>query len=209
MKKIILLAFFVAVLLVVIFLYTSRSTSDAIYNKDIITIPVSVHLVDDDSYHYTTDRNLMNIIKLFEETNQIWEQAQIEFIIEDIDTIEIDSNEFNSVFSGDIETLIKRNDFDSGMINGYFAKYFNANGVAFPPQGIFVIADLTTVNDYRTTAHELGHLLGLHHVEGRGNLMFKGANGEVLSQEEVNIARRNAMRVYEIKKKKQELVIGE
>ena len=198
MKKIILLAFFVILLLVVIFLYASRDTKDTIYNKDIIVIPVSVHLVDDNSYHYTTDRNFMNILELFEEANQIWEQGQIEFIIEDIDTIEIDSNEFNSVFSGNIETLIEKNDFDSCMINGYFAKYFNANGVAFPPQGIFVIADLTTVNDYRTTAHELGHLLGLHHVDGRGNLMFKGANGEVLNQEEINIARKNAMRVYEI-----------
>jgi len=161
-----------------------------------ILIPVSIHLVDDGGDYYTTDRNLENIIKLFGGANQIWEQGQIEFIIEDIDTIEIDGSKFSSVFEGEIQVLMERQDFDRGMINAYFAKYFDANGVAFSPQGVFVVADLTTVNDYRTTAHELGHLLGLHHVQGRENLMFKGANGEVLSEEEIDIARRNARKVY-------------
>jgi len=199
MKKIILSAVFVMVVLVSVALYWPKYTGDLNYDKDIIVVPVSIHLVDDDSYHYTTNRNFDDIIRLFEEANRIWEQGQIEFLIEDIDTIKIDSDEFSLVFLGDIKILVEREDFDSGMINGYFAKYFNANGISFSPQGIFVVADLTTVNDYRTTAHELGHLLGLHHVEGRENLMFRGANGEILNQGEINTARKNAKRVYEIK----------
>jgi len=197
MKKRVLLAFFIVILLVGIFLYIPKYTREVIYDRDLIVVPVSVHLVNDGGDYYTTDRNLENIIKLFGGANQIWEQGQIEFIIEDIDTIEIDGSKFSSVFEGEIQVLIERQDFDRGMINAYFAKYFDANGVAFSPQGVFVVADLTTVNDYRTTAHELGHLLGLHHVQGRENLMFKGANGEVLIQEEIDIARKNAKRVYE------------
>ena len=84
------------------------------------------------------------------------------------------------------------------MINGYFARYISSNGVAFPPQGFFVVGDITSVNDFRATSHELGHLLGLRHVSINGYLMHSGTNGELLSQEEVDIARKNARRVYEI-----------
>ena len=72
------------------------------------------------------------------------------------------------------------------------------NGIALVDIGSIMVADFTTVNDYRTTAHELGHLLGLKHVEDRNFLMFKGSNGEILTIDEINIARNNAKDIFDI-----------
>ena len=58
------------------------------------------------------------------------------------------------------------------------------------------MADYTTVNDFRTTAHELGHILGLNHVEPINRLMARGKNGEILLSEEVFIARNNAVNLF-------------
>lgn len=167
------------------------------FDKDIITVPVSIHLVQDGTVQFSTGRTNENIYEIFWEVNRIWGQAQIEFVVEEIDTIEVGNLELNSaIFAQNISVITQRDDFDRGMINGYFVRYISANGVSFSPQGVFIVADLTTVNDYRTTAHELGHLLGLHHIDGRENLMYRGSNGEILSRREVDVARKNALEFY-------------
>ena len=168
------------------------------YDKNEILIPVSVHLVDDGTVQYTTKRDVDDISRMFEEVNRIWGKAQIIFIVSDIDTIKIENKDFGSVFYGEIESITNRNDFDEGMINGYFARYINSNGISFPAQGFFIVGDVINVKDYRATSHELGHLLGLHHVGNSDYLMYSGSNGELLSEKEIEIARKNARRVYEI-----------
>ncbi len=165
-------------------------------NLETIEIPIALHIVDDGTVQYTSTRDTNNIQDLIDKANQLWEQANIQFTIEKIDVVTIENKDFSKVFSGEVAGVTQRDDFVEGRINGYFANYINANGVAFPPQGLFVIADVTTVNDFRTTAHELGHLLGLHHTTARTDLMFKGSNGEFLSEDEITTARRNALRVY-------------
>ena len=173
-------------------------STQKLYDKDEILVPVSVHLVDDDTVQFRTKRDIDNIGRIFEEVNRIWAKAQIRFIVSDVDIIKMDNKEFGAVFYGEIEYLTKRKDFDEGIINGYFARYINSNGISFPAQGFFIIGDVINVNDYRATSHELGHLLGLHHVDNKDYLMQSGSNGELLDEKEIEIARKNARRVYEI-----------
>ena len=66
-------------------------------------------------------------------------------------------------------------------------------GIAFGGLYSVAVADYTTVYDFRALAHEVGHVLGLHHVSGsRGQLMYRGANGFKLSLEEIERARLKA-----------------
>jgi len=68
------------------------------------------------------------------------------------------------------------------------------NGLALVNINSVLVADFTTVNDFRTTAHELGHILGLGHVNPENRLMARGKNGELLIEEEILITRENAVR---------------
>jgi len=68
-----------------------------------------------------------------------------------------------------------------------------ANGLSFGGINSVAVADYTSVYDFRALAHEIGHTLGLGHVEGnRDKLMFRGANGVVLSPEEIMRSRATA-----------------
>ena len=64
------------------------------------------------------------------------------------------------------------------------------NGIALGPR-LVLVADVTSVNDYRATSHEIGHLLGLSHTdESRNRLMFQGVNGEKLEESEIQASRK-------------------
>ena len=66
------------------------------------------------------------------------------------------------------------------------------NGISISPS-IALVADVTTVNDFRATAHEIGHLLGLSHVFGsKSRLLFQGVNGTTLVDSEIEIAHTSA-----------------
>jgi hypothetical protein len=58
------------------------------------------------------------------------------------------------------------------------------------------VADVTTVDDFRATAHELGHLLGLGHTaDNETSLMASGRNGVKLSEEEIAQIRNYAAKI--------------
>ena len=61
-----------------------------------------------------------------------------------------------------------------------------------------LVSDYTTVNDFRATSHEIGHIFGLRHVNPSNRLLARGKNGELLSQEEISIARGNAENILKV-----------
>ena len=64
------------------------------------------------------------------------------------------------------------------------------NGIAPFGTRLFFVMDTPSVRDERVSSHELGHILGLHHVQDDPDrLMFSGTNGMTLTQEEVTVAR--------------------
>jgi len=160
---------------------------------DRIGIPVIAYLV-------ASVRDEVGVRALIGKANDIWLQAQIHFDLADVRaqtgllpwTIQemlthVDATETTKVFFAgsaplEVQSLV-------GRVNGH----------AWQQQRVVFVADFTTVHDFRTTAHELGHLLGLKHPLAPADpdrLMAPGQNGKVLSEEEIQIARDEAERQF-------------
>jgi len=142
----------------------------------------------------STRRDKSNAKELFGESQRIWEQANIKFVVEVVE-LTVDEHIQQAVSAGNYEVL-REVEPSNSKIHIYFTQTLNGtNGIALG-DGVAVIADVTTVNDYRATAHEIGHLLGLRHTSDTQNrLMFQGANGEELVETEVMIARKNLVKI--------------
>jgi hypothetical protein len=52
------------------------------------------------------------------------------------------------------------------------------------------VIDEPSVFDRRVSSHEVGHMLGLHHVlDDPGRLLYSGTNGMSLTEDEATVAR--------------------
>jgi len=159
-----------------------------------IIIPVKVHLIIDDSGYYTSRRTFENVKLLFLEANRIWSPAGLYFEVNEIIYSDVSDNAIPNALVGNYEELQNHVHFDPNKINVFLSRSLNnINGIALTKADIALVSDRTTVNDYRTTAHELGHLLGLPHVDPSNRLMAKGRNGEILYEEEIKFARQKAI----------------
>jgi len=157
-----------------------------------IIVPIKIHIISEDSGIYSSERDEENIISLIGEANRIWKQGGIHFQIEEIVITKTSSIAISNALRGNYIELISHENFDEETINVFLSKNLERiNGLAVPSIRSTFVADYTTVNDFRATAHEFGHILGLGHVEPGNRLMARGRNGELLTAEEILFARGN------------------
>lgn len=156
-------------------------------NND-IRIPVVLHVVKN-SGTVSTARSKVDVLALFKKSQAIWNQAHIVFD-SSIEEVSLGKNEQKAVERQDFEKLYTAIPIKDHALHIVFIQTLNGpNGIAIAPS-LALIADSTTVNDFRATAHEIGHLLGLPHTdESQERLLFRGVNGTRLTSEEINIAR--------------------
>lgn len=179
------------------FSFQGNVDSETFGAEEQIIIPVKAHIIADRFGVYTSSRSEENIISLLEKANQIWAQANIYFQLEEIVITNVSFEAIPNAINGNYHELIKHENFDGEKINLFLTQSLNnINGLALAKINSVLVADFTTVNDFRTTAHEFGHLLGLNHVAPSNRLMARGKNGEILTKEEVLIARENAERLF-------------
>ena len=146
---------------------------------------------------YTSSRDEENIISLLEKTNKIWNQANIYFQLEEIVMTNVDFETVPNVINGNNFEILTNKNFADNKINLFLVQNLNSiNGLALGNIHSIFVADYTTVNDFRTTAHELGHLLSLNHVIPQNRLLARGKNGEILLSEEIFTARNNAVNLF-------------
>lgn len=168
-----------------------------------IVVPISMYILVDDidspDSAISSNRTIDDLETMLVGMNDIWLQANIEFeavymgmLAVPIDVLEaVNDGDFISFFEAVQEERIDVP--DPTQINGFYAQIVGgANGIV--PYGIgtrnYFVMDNPSVFDRRVSAHEIGHILNLHHtLESRDRLLYPGTNGMTLTEEEITVAR--------------------
>jgi len=163
----------------------------AIQAQDEILLPLILHPVRESGVH-TTARTDEGILALFENTQTIWSQAGIAFEVT-LEKVRIqDQIAPTTMGSYPFFTHVVASTNDNALHVYYIRDLAGANGWTVGPRHI-AVADITTVDDFRATAHEIGHLFGLGHAaDNEESLMASGRNGQKISEGEIHTARKRA-----------------
>jgi hypothetical protein len=122
----------------------------------------------EDPWH-SSCRTVEEVAQIFVRANEIWRQADIQF---DVTVLEwkFDPASLDEIVRaafqrrGDAERLIEITGHAPTQITAiYLHSIGGSNGKVFRPKKSLIVVDSTTVPDYRTTAHEIGHFFDLEH----------------------------------------------
>ena len=162
-------------------------------DAELLVVPLTIFIITG-SQEYGSVRTDENALNLVENASRIWGQAGVTLSVENIFTVVKSDIEIQAFSSAPVEFIQTFGAFDPATINVFLVGNLGGiNGISFGGLRSVAVADYTTVYDFRALAHEVGHTLGLSHVpELRGRLMYQGANGSLLSSEEIQRARLNA-----------------
>ena len=157
-----------------------------------LTVPIVLYIIQNDEENGSS-RTAEDLQRMIENVNEIWKQAGILITIHSIQELSLSDEEIEYLFdnpSGFGEYTL------SGFrtINAFFTEDLRGiNGISFGGLRTVMVADYTTVHDFRVLAHEIGHVFGLRHISSnKAELMTQGANGFDLSIEEIEVARSRA-----------------
>ncbi len=167
-----------------------------------ITLPISVYIVDGEDDVFNSGRSEAEIRQIFEKANKIWAQAHIEISVQAVERITLPAEILTAIQSGNFtpffdEVGVAFDVPNPSLLNGFYSQQIGGpNGIVPFSSRVFFITDTPSVHDERVTAHEIGHILGLHHVlDDSERLMYSGTNGILLSEEEIKVARYGAQGV--------------
>lgn len=155
-----------------------------------ITVPLKIVIVRGGEIT-GSGRDVDNVTQLTKNAEAVWNQAGVVFNVRTIEERIMTDQEIDRMFDTPVVFWDALRVPEERAVTVVLVRTLRgSNGIAWPGHGGFAVADVTTVPDYRAYAHELGHILGLEHTEDSKNrLLYRGANGTVLTTQEIETAR--------------------
>jgi len=161
-----------------------------------IMLPLTAYILDDQAGERSSQRTAEQLRDVVEKTNTIWAPAGIIIDLQAVHRVQVPAHYLTAVSSSDFEQFYSgiNRDFtlpEPSLLNAFYAADIGgANGITPFRTHTFFVTDFPSVHHERVTSHEIGHILGLHHVpDNADQLMFSGTNGMTLSAEEIAVAR--------------------
>jgi hypothetical protein len=154
-----------------------------------LVVPLTVIILKNSGSH-GSQRTREDAYRIAEQADRVWEQAGIDLAVEAVHVVFLSDGQIEMMFDNASEFVQTIAQYNPATINVFLAGNLQGlNGVSYGGVSAIAVADYTTVYDFRAFAHEVGHQLGLPHLEDESRLMHQGANGFELSLQEITTAR--------------------
>jgi hypothetical protein len=182
--------------------------------QELIVIPVCARLLRNSDGTKGTDKTAADVEKALAQANAIWKHCCIKWELKETETVKTPAEQDGLASSIEVRPTpnggsespgfakVNQIGHDKKCVNVMFVKKLTGQGFTTPPQYPANGGAPTGLDDAgtgvddaaneNTLAHELGHQVGLGHANRGQNLMSRGASGTELTDEQCEVARKNA-----------------